>query len=298
MAELKHGDVGPQAAGLAPAEPSRREALGAISRIGAVDLLGLDILTFAKFAYESGMFAGLRGIAQAVMKVQLGRDLGVSPTAALRHVYVQDGKVGLQAELMAAKIRESGRYDYEIVECTEQRCELEFYRLERGGRRRRLGTASFTMEEARRAGLVRPGSGWQKYPSDMLFARAMSRGQRRYAPDVFGQTVYERDELFEIVRAEAEEAPAQAPRRPELPASVRARLDAAPWTSGQREMWEARARREGWDEARMLAELDRELGPAAAAGAAEAAEAGALGEGTAPESEAPEAEGGAQPRLL
>jgi hypothetical protein len=37
---------------------------------------------------------------------------------------------------------------------------------------------------------------WKKYPSDMLFARAISRGARRYAPGIFGGSpIYTPDEL-------------------------------------------------------------------------------------------------------
>ena len=37
---------------------------------------------------------------------------------------------------------------------------------------------------------------WRKYPSDMLFARAISRGARRFAPGIFGGSpVYTPDEM-------------------------------------------------------------------------------------------------------
>ena len=37
---------------------------------------------------------------------------------------------------------------------------------------------------------------WKKYPSDMLFARAISRGARRFAPGIFGGSpVYTPDEM-------------------------------------------------------------------------------------------------------
>jgi hypothetical protein len=44
--------------------------------------------------------------------------------------------------------------------------------------------------------LVKAGSSWEKYPSNMLFARAISSGVRIYCPDVFnGNLVYVPEEL-------------------------------------------------------------------------------------------------------
>jgi hypothetical protein len=57
-----------------------------------------------------------------------------------------------------------------------------------------IGVSSFTMEDAKRAGLS-GGDNWKKYPRNMLFARAMSNGAKWYCPDVFGGPVYTPDEL-------------------------------------------------------------------------------------------------------
>src|ERR1044072_1767548 len=46
--------------------------------------------------------------------------------------------------------------------------------------------SSFTIEEASRAGLIRDGGAWRKTPSDMLFARALSRIGRRLFADCIG----------------------------------------------------------------------------------------------------------------
>lgn len=246
--------------------PTKRQAAESLARIAALELMGLDLLTWAKLAYESGYFTSVRSISQVVMKVQMGRDMGLSPTQALRHLYVtDDGHLGIQGELMAAKIRESGRYDYEILHADKQYAEIEFFRLDGKGGRRSLGKSKFTIEEAKEAGLVRPDkprSSWNTYREDMLLWRAMSRGQRRFCPDVFnGVTVYEKNEAFEIPRENGAGGGAEAvPPRPELPAAVQALLAAVPWTQGQKEMWEATARREKWDEARMVKELEAVLG--------------------------------------
>lgn len=49
-----------------------------------------------------------------------------------------------------------------------------------------VAEASFTIEEAQRAGLANRDV-WKKYTQDMLYARAMSRLSRRLFPDVIGE---------------------------------------------------------------------------------------------------------------
>ena len=51
------------------------------------------------------------------------------------------------------------------------------------------------MKDASAAGLTNKDN-WKKYPRNMLFARAISNGQKWYAPDVYnGVTVYTPDEM-------------------------------------------------------------------------------------------------------
>jgi hypothetical protein len=59
-----------------------------------------------------------------------------------------------------------------------------------------LGEFTYAIEDAERAGLVKEGSSWVKYPQNMLFARAISSGVRLYCPDVFnGNLVYVPEEM-------------------------------------------------------------------------------------------------------
>jgi hypothetical protein len=113
--------------------------------------------------------------------------------AAVRGVYVLDGNTCLSSGLLAALIKQHPRYDYKVVEATDERAELAFF--ENGEKQ---GTASFSMEEARSidhgSKKLAQKDNWQNYPSDMCFSRALSRGRRRFCPDI-GNGIYTPDEM-------------------------------------------------------------------------------------------------------
>lgn len=152
--------------------------------------LGLDeIQRWAKVFVDSGMFKDARGIAQAIVKIQAGQELGLPPFAAMRGFDVIEGKPAPNAGLTSALVRRSGRYDYRVTRSDNVACVLEW--LDSG---RVIGESSFTLEEAKAAGLAGKQV-WKAYASDMLFARALTRGARRFCADVFLGSVYTPEEL-------------------------------------------------------------------------------------------------------
>jgi len=72
-------------------------------------------------------------------------------------------------------------------------------------------TESFSIQEAKSAGLYRQGGPWSKFPKDMLFARALSRLARQLFPDVIKGVYVEgeipREESSWSVEVEKEEVP-------------------------------------------------------------------------------------------
>lgn len=152
--------------------------------------LGLDeIQRWAKVFVDSGMFKDSKSLAQAIVKIQAGQELGLPPFAAMRGFDVIEGKPAPNAGLTSALVRRSGRYDYRITRSDNTACEMEW--LDYG---RPIGTSSFTIEEAKAAGLAGKQV-WRAYASDMLFARALTRGARRFCADVFLGSVYTPEEL-------------------------------------------------------------------------------------------------------
>lgn len=170
-----------------------------------------DTMTLGGVLAKSGYFSDAKGEAQAVVKVLAGREMGFGPIASMTGVHIVQGKPTIGANLLGAAIKGSGKYDYRVVELTDDRVEIAFF--EDG---QEVGRSEFTMADAKKAELM-GNTTWKKYPRNMLFSRAMSNGARWYCPDVFsGVTPYTPEELGAEVDEEGEvidvtPSPAPAP---------------------------------------------------------------------------------------
>lgn len=137
---------------------------------------------------KSGFFQDSQSSAQAIVKILAGRELGFGPVASMTGVNVIKGKVSLSANLIAASVKRSGRYNYRVAKLDDTTCTIKFYEG-----KEEIGESTFTMADANKAGLV--GDNWRKFPKNMLFARAMSNGAKWYCPDLSGGPLYTPDEL-------------------------------------------------------------------------------------------------------
>ena len=171
-------------------------------------------MTEADFAYlerlaaaaaDSGLYGnGAKVKAQLLMKLIYGRDLAIPVSAALSAIDIYDGKMELSSNLIAALLEAHPHYAYAIVETTNERCELEFFKDGRS-----LGKAKFDAADATTAGLADTDY-YRHYPSDMFFARAITRGARRYCPGLGrGVAIYATGEL---AKRTPEPTPTNAPR--------------------------------------------------------------------------------------
>jgi hypothetical protein len=137
----------------------------------------------------SGLFQDVRGEAQAIVKIMAGAEIGLAPFQAMNALHIIQGKPTMSANTVAMLLKRSGRYNYKVVEWTEQICTLEFF--ERG---ESLGAVSFSMADAQKAQLTKNPM-WQKYPKPMLFSRCVTMGARAFAADVFGGAIYTPEEM-------------------------------------------------------------------------------------------------------
>lgn len=138
--------------------------------------------------------------ASAALRLAFARELGLPLTAAAE-LHVIKGRLTLGALLLRALAERRG-YRIEKVDAGDEACTAVVY----NGDDRELGRATYTIERAKRAGLVKDRGGWVKNPDRMLWARAATEAIRDFAPEVaVGLLVTE--ELDEVEGAVGEYEP-------------------------------------------------------------------------------------------
>ena len=153
-----------------------------------------DIMNISKAFYESGMFTDIKSIAQAMVKISAGQEIGIPPFAAMTGIHIIQGKPTIGAGLIASRVKGSGKYDYKVIEASEKICSIDFYQG-----KEKIGNSTFTIEDAKKA-LTK---NIDKFPKNMLFARAISNGVKWYCPDIFSGPVYVPEEMASITTEEA-----------------------------------------------------------------------------------------------
>lgn len=143
-----------------------------------------EIRVLAEGLMESQYWAqqGVGNVSQLAVAIIAGREIGIGPVEALRSFHFTQGGVTPSASLLARLIRRHPRYEYVVRRLDDDGCELVF--IDHGIDPPLKFDSVFTMDDARRAQLVKQGGAWQKTPRNMLFARAMTNGVSWYAPDV------------------------------------------------------------------------------------------------------------------
>ena len=155
-------------------------------------------MSLADVFVKSGMFPDLKTQAQGVVKILAGRELGLAPLESMTNIYIVNGKVALQAKIIASLIKKSGGYDYTVEKLDDIECTIAFFAIDKDNKRTELGKSTFTFKDAAKAGLVNKDV-WKNYPRNMLFARALSNGARWYTSDVFcGYTAEEIESPKEV----------------------------------------------------------------------------------------------------
>ena len=122
------------------------------------ELMIADDMTLSQLGdtlVKSGYFSDTRQAGQAVVKILAGRELGHGPIASMTGINIIQNKVAISANMLAATIkatrtRKSGRYNYRVLELSNEKCAIQF--SEDG---ESCGPPSvFTLEDAASAGLI------------------------------------------------------------------------------------------------------------------------------------------------
>lgn len=111
--------------------------------------------------------------------IQKAKSAGLNVLEALNGgMYFINGKVELTSNTMNYLIRSKGHSISKDPKSDKNVCILNGKRVDNGD----TWTISYSVEDAKKAGIYR--NSWEKYPEDMLFARALSRLARQLFPDV------------------------------------------------------------------------------------------------------------------
>jgi hypothetical protein len=147
-----------------------------------------DIMTMAKTFVDSGMFADTKQAAQAFVKIQAGQEIGLAPFASMSGINIILGKPTFGAGVIASCVKGSNKYDFKVKELNDKLCSIDFFEG-----KELIGNSTFTIEDAKKQST----KNLDKFPKNMLYARAISNGQKWFCPDVFQMAVYVPEEMPE-----------------------------------------------------------------------------------------------------
>lgn len=126
-------------------------------------------------------FTNVQALAAVLM---FGAGLGLTTYEAVSGLWPSNGKLNMSANLMASKIKSSPKYDYRVVENTDDHCTIDF--LLKDGTP--IGSTTYSVADAKKAGIYK--NQWIKGERAMCFARALSEGCRTHTPDALAGSVY------------------------------------------------------------------------------------------------------------
>lgn len=154
-----------------------------------------DLKEMAAMFVKSGIFnekAGEVDLAKAAIKILAGRELGLPPFQAMRNIDLFNGQTSFKYQFIAAKVKQSGRYDFSPVEVSDKKASVQFF--DKG---KPVYLSTFTWDDANRQGLTSKDS-WKRNPPDMLFARALTKGVNKVCPEVMLQPAYAEGDFGEV----------------------------------------------------------------------------------------------------
>lgn len=123
----------------------------------------------------SGLF-GMKDKNSVLALMAVAQAEGLHPATAARDFHIIQGRPALKADAMLARFQNAGgKVDWK--DYTDEKVTGVFSHPNGGEL-----AVTWTIEQATRIGLVKPGSGWQKFPRAMLRSRCISEGIRSVFP--------------------------------------------------------------------------------------------------------------------
>lgn len=142
---------------------------------------------------RGGMFPALKTPAMYLAAIVFGNARGYDPVTSCMNIHIVNGNVGMSAQMIASEITKAG-VNFDVLECSPRICRIEF---SRAGKKPLV--YEFNEDDAKRAGKLpaKDGSVWRCYPQDMLFARCLTAGARKYWPQAI-MGIYLKDEIEDV----------------------------------------------------------------------------------------------------
>lgn len=134
-----------------------------------------DMQSMAEAIAKSNLF-GMKDTNSVLALMAVAQAEGLHPATAARDFHIIQGRPALKADAMLARFQNAGgKVDW--TEYTDERVTGVFTHPNGGSL-----AVTWTIEQATKIGLVKPGSGWQKFPRAMLRSRCISEGIRSVFP--------------------------------------------------------------------------------------------------------------------
>jgi hypothetical protein len=138
----------------------------------------------AKLIKQSGLAPGsFVNDQQIVIAILRALELKIPVFQALEGMTVMRGKVGIMGDLALAKVQASGELESKKIEYSGEGdslvCTITLKR-----RKRAAQTYSFSVAEAKQAGIYERSVTWKAYPKRMTMYRALGFGLRDEFPDI------------------------------------------------------------------------------------------------------------------
>ena len=159
-----------------------------------------------------------RNPADVLFVILVGESLGLNAATALMNIYNVNGMPSMKADLKLALAKRHPEYAGCEIDANTERCIVKMKRRNENGTEESI-ISTFTIEDAKRAGLFPKKDNWRNYPQRMLKARAISYAVNDLFPDiVFGMLSSEEAQdidrhtektmaEYDIIESEAEALP-------------------------------------------------------------------------------------------
>lgn len=140
-----------------------------------------EALRFAEMLAESSIIPKdfAKNPGNILVAIQWGMELGLQPMQAMQNIAVINGRPALWGDAVIALVRSSPlcEYVYETIDGDVATC-----RVKRRGEEEQVRT--FSLADAKAAGLIGKQGPWTQYPKRMLQLRARAFALRDVFPDV------------------------------------------------------------------------------------------------------------------